>query len=175
MNHLWRIILTTSILVGAGCAQIPQPAIDVSRQVSSGISALGTNGQDMVTAWEEVAYALLDERWSQIYRKAESDYRTKRQLAKTVALNSEQQEEVAGLATLMRDESRKKIGIRSADMRKIIDANTKTTLEANDSVTRLLVSAKSVLSGQQETAKQLADQVKIPSDASKFVSDLLKP
>jgi len=82
---------------------------------------------------------------------------------------------LASLAALMRDESRKRINGRANEMRKIVDANTKTTFEANDSVTRLLVSARSVLYGQQEAAKQVAEQAKIPPDITKFITDLLKP
>lgn len=175
MLRFYTAILPITFAVLSGCAQVPQAAIDVSRQVSSGISSIGNNGQDVVTAWEETTFALLDERWKQIYKKADNEFRKKRQVANTAVLTAEQQEEVAGLAALIRDESRKKIAARANEMRKVIGANTKTTLEANESVTQLLVSASAVLATQQAAARQVADQAKLPTDLGKFVSSLIEP
>lgn len=175
MRHFYRLLTIISIAVLAACAQVPQAAIDVSRQVSTGITSLGENGQDAIAAWEETAFALLDERWSQIYKKADAEFRKKRQLAAAATLSADQAEEVAGLAALIRDEARKKIAGKASEMRKIITANAKTTLEANESVTQLLVSSNAVLTTQQSAAKQVAEQVKLPADLANFVSDLIKP
>lgn len=175
MQYLTRLILIIPVVMLAGCAQVPQAAIDVSRQVSTGISSIGTNGLDTVAAWEETALALLDERWSQIYKKADAEFRKKRNIAANAALTPDQSEDVAALATLVRDEARKKITGKADEMRKIISGNTKTTLEANESVTQLLISANSVLSAQQSAAKQVAEQAKLPSDLNQFVLELIKP
>jgi len=175
MQRTLRLLLIVPIAFLTACAQVPISAIDVSRQVSTGISSLGTNGQDAVAAWEEVALALLDERWSQIYKRADSEYRKKRQIAAGTALAADQVEEVAGLATLIRDDVRKKITGKANEMRKVITENAKTTLEANESVTRLLISANSVLSTQQAVAKQMTEHAKLPADLNTFVLNLIKP
>ena len=60
-------------------------------------------------------------------------------------------------------------------MRKVISGNAKTALEANESVTQLLISANSVLTQQQAVAKQVAEQAKLPSDLNAFVLNLIKP
>lgn len=175
MQSIVRFLLIISLGLLTACAQVPLAAIDVSRQVSTGISSIGTNGLDTVAAWEETALALLDERWSQIYKKADTEFRKKRQIAVGTALTPDQVEDVAGLAALVRDEARKKINGKANEMRKVISGNTKNTLEANESVTQLLVSANSVLTVQQAAAKQVAEQAKLPSDLSAFVLNLIKP
>ena len=175
MHPTLRLFFVVPIAFLTACAQVPISAIDVSRQVSTGISSLGTNGQDVVTAWEEVALAFLDERWSQIYKRADSEYRKKRQIATSAALTADQVEEVAGVATLIRDDARKNITAKANEMRKVISGNAKTALEANESVTQLLISANSVLTQQQAVAKQVAEQAKLPSDLNAFVLNLIKP
>lgn len=175
MPPIVRLLMIIPLAVLSACAQVPLATIDVSRQVSTGIASIGTNGLDTVAAWEETALALLDERWSQIYKKADNEFRKKRQIAVGTALTPDQTEELAGLATLVRDEARRKISGKANEMRKVISENTKTTLEANESVTRLLISANSVLTVQQTAAKQVAEQAKLPSDLNAFVLDLVKP
>ena len=175
MQPTIRLFLVFPIVFLTACAQVPLSAIDVSRQVSTGISSLGNNGQDAVAAWEEVVLALLDERWSQIYKRADSEYRKKRQIAAGAALTADQVETVAGVATLIRDDARKKITGKANEMRKVISGNAKTTLEANESVTQLLISANSVLTTQQAVAKQVAEQAKLPADLNSFVLNLIKP
>lgn len=175
MQPAFRLLLIVPVALLTACAQVPISAIDVSRQVGTGVSSLSTNGQDAVVAWEEVALALLDERWGHIYKRADSEYRIKRQIAASAALTADQSVEVAGLATLIRDDARKKITGKANEMRKVISANTKTTLEANESVTQLLISANSVLTTQQTLAKQAVEHAKLPTDLNTFVLNLLKP
>ncbi len=175
MPSIVRLLLIIPLGLLTACAQVPLATIDVSRQVSTGITSIGTNGLDTVATWEETALALIDERWGQIYKKADNEFRKKRQIAVGTALTLDQTEDVAGLATLVRDEARKKITGKANEMRKVISDNTKTTLEANESVTRLLISTNSVLGVQQAAAKQVAEQAKLPSDLNKFILDLIKP
>ena len=61
------LIFIAILTFTTGCSSIPQAAIDVNKQVSAGISALGENGIEMVDAWEKSAFNMLDERWSKIY------------------------------------------------------------------------------------------------------------
>ncbi|MBK7955788.1 MAG: hypothetical protein IPK02_18650 [Candidatus Accumulibacter sp.] len=166
------LLLVLSVLI-AGCAQIPQAAIDVNRQVSSGISALGQNGQDLIAAWEETGYAILNDRWSQIYKNADTAYRTKKNIVIGTALTAQQQEEVAGMAVLVRDAVRTKIRDEASILRKTVSSNTAITLEANDSITALLISANSVLSGQQSALKQVVGLVPIPPAIGQFVTDAI--
>lgn len=166
------LLLVFSGLI-TGCAQIPQAAIDVNRQVSAGISALGQNGQDLITAWEETGYAILDDRWSQIYRNADTTYRTKKTIAAGSALTAQQQEDVAGIAVLVRDAVRTKISAEASTLRKTVSSNTIITLEANDSITALLISANSVLSVQQSAIKQVVGLAPIPPAIGKFVTDAI--
>lgn len=170
---LMKFFAIALIMLLTACAQVPVAAIDLSRQVGQGISAIGANGQDAIAAWEEVALSLVDERWSQIYKKADNEYRKKYQIAAGATLNSTQTEDLAGLAALMRDEVRKKISTKAIEMRKVVSANTKATLEANDSVTNLLISANSVLTVQQAVAKQALDQAKLPTDINNYVKGLI--
>jgi hypothetical protein len=175
MQSAFRLLPFVPIALLTACVQVPISAIDLSRQVNTGISSLGTNGQDAVAAWEEVALALLDERWSQIYKRADSEYRKKRQITASSTLTADQAEEVAGLAALIRDDARNKVTGKANEMRKVISGNTKTTLEANESVTQLLISANSVLTTQQTVAKQVVEHTKLPTDLNTFVLNLIKP
>ncbi len=63
-------LIASLFVVITGCSNIPQAAIDVNKQVSVGINALGENGVEMVKAWELSAYSMLDEKWSKVYAKA---------------------------------------------------------------------------------------------------------
>lgn len=175
MQPAFRLLLLAPVALLTACAQVPISAIDANRQVGTGISSLSANGQDAVAAWEEVALALLDERWGQIYKRSDSEYRKKRQIAASSALTADQAEEVAGLATLIRDDARKKIIGKANEMRKVISGNTKTTLEANESVTQLLISANSVLTKQQTLVKQAVEHENLPTDLNTFVLNLIKP
>ena len=175
MQLAFRFLILVSVGMLAACAQVPIAAIDVSRQVGTGISSLSSNGQDAVASWEEVALALVDERWTLIYKKADSEYRKKHQIASSHTLTAEQAEEIAGLAALLRDEVRKKIIVKSNEMRKVISDNAKITLIGNESVTQLLVSSNSVLTTQQTLAKQAVEYAKLPNDLNMFVLNLIKP
>lgn len=170
-----RLLLIIPVALLTACAQVPVSAIDVSRHVGTGISSLSTNGQDAVAAWEEVALSLLDERWGQIYKRADSEYRKKRLIATHAVLTADQAEEVAGLAALIRDDARKKITEKATEMRKTISANTKATLEANESVTQLLISANSALTTQQGLTSKTAELAKLPADINAFIANLIKP
>ena len=161
------------VAIAAGCVHVPQAAIDVNKQVSIGITSISENGQEMINAWEETGYMVLDDRWSQVYRRAEVEYRKKKNLADSAVLNSQQQEDVAGLATLIRDDVRKKIHNEANKMRQIISANTKTTLEANNSITNLLISASSMISSQQTALKEVTKLIPIPPEIVKFVSNAI--
>ena len=167
------VSMVAYVMFFTGCVQIPQAAIDVNRQVSTGISSLGDNGQEMVRAWEETAYMVLDEKWGQIYKKAESAYRSKKGIAAGTTLSAQQREDVAGVATLVRDEIRKKIRAEADNMRSIISSNTKSTLEANESITNLLISANAVTSMQQSAIKQVGTLIPIPPAISTFVNSAI--
>ncbi len=160
--------------VSAGCVSVPQAAIDVNRQVSKGITTIGDNGLAMVEAWEESAYNMLDERWSNVYAKADSTYRSKKGLSTTAALSYSQQEDVAGLAVLIRSEVRKKIKTKADSMREIISQNVKNTLDANESLTDLLVSASAVSSLQKSALKEVGSLVPIPPGVTTFIASSLK-
>lgn len=167
-------VALAAILFLSACAQIPQAAIDVNKQVSTGITAIGANGQEMVRAWEESGYKMLDERWTQVYKKAEASYRTKRKIAKDSSLTAQQQQDVAGLASLVRDKVRTKIRAEADKMRSIIASNTKTTLEANESITNLLVSANTVNTTRQSALKEVGKLVPIPPEITGFIDNALK-
>jgi hypothetical protein len=166
------LLLIAAALLGA-CAQVPVAAIDVNRQVGVGITTLGSNGQDLVNAWEETAFAVIDERWSRMYGKAEADFRARRRIAADAPLTAQQQEDLAGLATLVRDQLRQKISARANEMRKVLATNTRNTQDANESITQLLISANTVLTQQQSALKQVGEQLKIPGEVGKFMSDLV--
>lgn len=170
-----RLLVLVPVALVSACAQVPISAIDASRQVNTGISTLSSNGQDAVSAWEQAALALLDERWSQIYKRADIEYRKKRQINASEALKTDQAEQVAGLATLIRDDARKKIAGTANEMRKVILENSKVTLEANESVTQLLISANSVLTTQQTSAKQVVEYGKLPADINTLVLSFIGP
>lgn len=162
------------MLVLSGCVHIPQAAIDVNRQVSKGIDTLRENGQQMVVAWEETAYRVLDERWTQVYTRAEKDFRAKRSVPAAAGLTRQQQEDVAGLATLMRDGVRVKIRAKAEEMQQIIAANAKTTLEANESITNLLINASTAAAAQQSVLKGVGGLLPIPPEVSKFIDGALE-
>ncbi len=167
--------VTVITLVGAsyGCVSVPQAAIDVNRQVSQGISTIGGNGVAMVDAWEESAYNMLDERWSNIYAKADSTYRSKKGLVQGAQLTYQQQEDVAGLAVLIRSEVRKRIKDEADNMKGIISSNVRSTLEANDSVTDLLASASAVSSLQKSALKDVGNLIPIPPAIGSFITNSL--
>jgi hypothetical protein len=167
------VLFAAAVLV-SGCVQIPQAAVDVNRDVSKGISALRDNGNEMVDAWEEMGYRMLDERWARVYSKADADFRAKRKLAPGSALSADQQQNVAGLATLYRDEVRKKIQAKAAELRAVINKNAKMTLDANESITSLLISANAVTSVQQTALKSVGELVPVLPKVSSFVEELLK-
>ena len=170
-NVFIGIALAASLVTG--CARIPQAAIDVNIHISTGITVLGNNGQEMVNAWEESAYRMLDERWGKIYELAETKYRTKKSIAPATALSKKQLEDVAGIAVLARDDVRKKVHAEANSMRSIIAANTKTTLEANESITKLLVSANAVGTTRRAAIKQVGSLIPIPPAISDFIDSAL--
>lgn len=170
---LIKLFSVVLVIFLSACAQVPFAAIDLNRQVSQGISAIGDNGQAAIAAWEAVALSLVDERWGQIYKKADIEYRKKYQIAGGIALTSTQAEELAGLAALLRDEVRSKIFAKAMEMRKVVSVNTKATLDANDSVTNILISANAVLTVQQTAAKQVLEQARLPTDVNNFVKNLI--
>ncbi|OZG72965.1 hypothetical protein BTA51_13480 [Hahella sp. CCB-MM4] len=168
-------IVFVSALVGgnAGCVSVPQAAIDVNKQVSNGISTIGGNGIAMVDAWEESAYNMLDERWAKIYAKADSTYRTRKGVAQGAQLTYQQQEDIAGLAVLIRSDVRKKIKDEADSMRGIIASNVKNTVEANDSITGLLASASAVSSLQKSALKEVGSLIPIPPVIGSFITNSL--
>jgi hypothetical protein len=166
--------LSLFILALNSCVHIPQSAVDVNRQVSKGIETLQENGQQLVAAWEETAYRVLDERWKQVYARAEKDYRAKRNVPLTSVLTKEQQEDVAGVATLIRDGVRTKIHAKAEEMRQAITANAKTTLEANESITNLLISANVATAAQESVLKAVGKLLPIPPELSKFLDNALE-
>jgi len=174
MNIRSIIFIVTLSFIATGCSNIPQAAIDVNKQISKGISALGENGTEMVNAWEQSAYNMLDEKWSKIYEKADASYRAKKGIATGTSLTAQQQEDVAGLSVLIRDEVRAKIRTEANGMKTIIISNTKNTLAANDSVTDLLVSANAVTTFQQAAIKEVGNLIPIPPAITTFISDSLK-
>ena len=174
MNIRNLALITVLLYLVTGCSSIPQAAIDVNKQVSVGISTLGKNGIEMIEAWEQSAFNMLDERWSKVYEKADSSYRTKAGIAAGTALTAQQQEDVAGLATLIRDEVRIKISNEASSMRDIINTNTQNTLAANESITNLLVSANAVATFQQSAIKEVGSLIPIPPAISDFISNSLQ-
>jgi hypothetical protein len=170
---VWGMALFALLMLSA-CARIPQAAIDVNRQVSTGITAIGANGQEMVRAWEETGYKMLDDRWSQVYSRAEAAYRKKKGIADGTALTSNQHEDVAGLAALVRDKVRGKIRAEAEKMRGIIVANTKATLEANESITGLLISANAVFASRQALIKEVGTLIPIPPGITEFIGNALQ-
>jgi hypothetical protein len=174
MNIRSIIFIATLSFIASGCSSIPQAAVDVNKQVSKGISILGENAIEMVNAWEQSAYNMLDEKWSKVYTKADASYRSKKGIAAETPLTAQQQEDVAGLSALIRGEVRFKIRAESDEMKSIITLNTKNTLAANESVTDLLVSANAVATFQQAAIKEVGNLIPIPPAISTFISDSLK-
>ena len=166
--------IVTLFFIATGCSSIPQAAIDVNKQVSAGIRALGENGIEMVNAWEQSAYNMLDEKWSKVYEKADVSYRSKKSISAGAVLTSQQQEDVAGLSALIRDEVRSKIKSEANGMKSIIMSNTKNTLAANESITDLLVSANAVATFQQAAIKEVGNLIPIPPAINTFINDSLK-
>ncbi len=174
MKYKRYIPVTILILVITGCSSIPQAAIDVNKQVSIGIKTIGENGIEMVSAWQKSAYNMLDERWSLVYAKADATYRTGRGIASGATLTAQQQEEVAGLSVLIREEVIKKIDAKTESMRTIINENTKNTLAANDSITNLLISANAVATLQQTAIQEVGNLLPIPPAVSTFITNTLQ-
>ncbi|WP_282131438.1 hypothetical protein [Pseudoalteromonas aliena] len=169
-----NITLIASLFVAiTGCSNIPQAAIDVNKQVSVGINALGENGVEMVKAWELSAYSMLDEKWSKVYAKANESYRSKKSIAQNAVLTAQQQEGVAGLSALIRDEVRSKINTKANSMKSIIMSNTKNTIAANESITNLLISANAIVNFQQSAVKEVGKIIPIPPAISTFINDSL--
>ena len=173
MTRVFSAVVLATVTLG-GCTSVPQQAITANQQVSKGIAAIGDNGLAMVDAWEHSAYAMLDERWHKVYTKAEQSYRGKRQLADNDNLNSQQREDVAGLAALIRTQVRGSIHDEADRMRRTIHGNVQATLEANESITELLISANSVLSLQQSAIKEVGDLLPIPPTISTFIDKSLQ-
>jgi len=168
------LIFIAILTFTTGCSSIPQAAIDVNKQVSAGISALGENGIEMVDAWEKSAFNMLDERWSKIYEKSDASYRSSKGIAAGAALTPQQQEDVAGLSTIIRGEVREKIRVEASGMRSIINSNTKNTLAANESITNLLASANAVATFQKSAIKEVGSLIPIPPAISDFINSSLQ-
>ncbi len=110
LRNLILVFIATLAFITTGCSNIPQAAIDVNKKVSAGISTLGENGIEMVDAWEQSAFDMLDERWTNIHKKAGASYRNSKGITAGTTLTLQQQEDVAGLSAFIRDEIRKKLG-----------------------------------------------------------------
>lgn len=173
MNQKSLIITLVILSFVTGCTNIPQAAIDVNKQVSVGISTLGENGIEMVNAWEKSAFTMLDEKWNKVYEKADSTYRSGRSIAVGTPLTAQQQEQVAGLAALIRGDVRIKIRQEASSMRTIINSNTQSTLEANESITDLLISANAVTNIQQSAITKVGSLIPIPPVISDFITSTL--
>ncbi|AZZ98464.1 hypothetical protein [Pseudoalteromonas sp. R3] len=173
MKNVILILITLCAFI-SGCSSIPQAAIDVNKEVSKGIESLGENGLEMINAWEQSAYNMLDERWSKIYEKADSTYRSQKGIAAGASLSPKQMEDVAGLSSLVRDEVREKIRSEANLMRDTIKSNMKNILDANESITNILVSANGVAKFQQTAIKKVGELVPIPPAISTFITDSLQ-
>lgn len=174
LRNVTFVCVAIMAFITTGCSRIPQAAIDVNKQVSAGISSLGENGIEMVDAWEQSAFNMLDERWSNIYEKADASYRSNKGIAVETALTSQQQEDVAGLSVLIRDQVREKISTEANSMRNIINSNTKNTLDANESITNLLASANAITTFQQSAIKEVGSLIPIPPVISDFINNTLQ-
>lgn len=170
-----RLVITLIALsFVTGCTNIPQAAIDVNKQVSVGINTLGENGIEMVNAWEKSAFNMLDEKWDKVYQKADATYRSNKGVAAGAALTVQQQKDIAGLAALIRGEVRTKIRQEASSMRNIINSNTQSTVEANESITDLLISANAITNIQQSAIKKVGSLIPIPPAISEFITSALQ-
>ena len=136
-----RLFFSALLAVSLGlsaCAEIPAEAVEANQQVSVGIKTLQDNGLALISAWENTGYMVLDSKFDDVYARADKIYRTKKSVAAGTALTAEQQRDVAGLATLIRDEVRKKVAAQAAEFRQIVKENANTTLNAKRFVTIIL-------------------------------------
>ena len=156
-----------------GCASIPPQAIELNKNVSTGIDALEENAIEMVNAWEQSGFMILDESWDKLYDKAESDYRTKKGITTGTSLTADQTKDVAGLAVLIRDEVRKKITDEAISYRSIIKNNATEITQANDSITGLLQEANRAIGKRQVVMDQVQGILPIPPNLTSFIKTTL--
>lgn len=177
LRHFIYIFLPLAVLftLSTGCANVPKSAITVNQQVSKGIETLKQNGNTMINAWEETGYRVINEQWDKIYEKAEIIYREENSIVSDIALNEgEQKKDVAGIATLIRDELRSKVKVKADEMRKIVSSNASTTLKANESITNLLISVNEVGESREAVLQSVGELLPIPPDVKEFVNKALE-
>jgi hypothetical protein len=158
------LLLISMVLVFSACgAKIPSESIALNQNVTTGIEALRQNALDIIKAWEEVANSTIDEKWSELYSRAEDMFWKKRTLAPT-GPTQEQLMEIAGLAGRIKDKLREVVRDKANEMRRTVMENAEATLKMNNGVTDLLSSARRVIETNEALLDTIKDMVPIPLD-----------
>ncbi|MCZ6861278.1 MAG: hypothetical protein O7I42_13555, partial [Alphaproteobacteria bacterium] len=111
----------------------------------------------------------MDERWSKIYATGENFYRGKRNLTAAAVLTAPQREEAAGVANLLRDVVIDKIRTQANKYRTTAARNARHLLRANESITKLLVSSREVISARAAVVEKAGELVPILPVVKGFV------
>lgn len=147
----------------ASCAPaIPPEAPGLSRYVGQGVAGIRQNARSVIDAWEQVALALVDERWAELYSRALDAYRARRSVEGE--LSAEQHRDVAGLAALMRDGLTRGVRDKAGEMRAQVDENTDVTMKMSNGLTDLLTSARTVIEANEALLGTIKDIVPVPTN-----------
>lgn len=158
-----------AVLMVAGCVNIPPESITVNRKVSDGISVMEQNTTLVIDAWRDMAIALLEWQFDDIYDQAEAKYRSRKSIPANQALTGEQERDVAAFVVLVNQEVRNSIEEQVAAMKKVTRQNANALGSANDSITKLLESAQSVISGRHGLIGDLGQLSPVIAGVSDFV------
>lgn len=162
MKNFFFVFLTVLLLTS--CApKVPPEAVPLSRSISRGIITLQENSLDLIDAWEEASYHIVKLKWSEIYKRANEIYWKKRTLPENDTPTTEQNEEIAALATLINNELNKKVRDKANEMRRVVQDNSSKIKDMNDQLVRLLTSVINVIKANEALLDTVMDIVPVPS------------
>jgi hypothetical protein len=177
--RLRRLVPALAVaVVLTACARIPPEAVEVNEQVGEGISTLQQNNLQMIEAWADLTYFIVDESGGEIHDRAAAAFErradspaVRAELARGVSRESI----IAGIAVEIRDKVRDRVAEEADKMRAVVNANARETSGANVSITRLLTSANAVVQTRASILERVGDlsPINIPEIAG-FVEQAIE-
>ena len=159
--NLKNLMIVSLLLIFGGCASIPKNGAQLNSQVSLGIQRYQQEVESIIKTLGDVQRAILDEKWEEIYRKAEHKYRNEQGLDPASPLSQEQRIDVATIASGHREDILKEIEVLESELINKTRKNSFTLIEVNDHVTSYLLSLQKLDAAKQDITNKISSLVGI--------------
>lgn len=153
------LILFLLIVPLFGCSTTPQNGSVLNQRVSDGIERNQVEIEKIIMALGDVERAILDQEWDNIYAKVEKAYMAKNSIATEMSLTQEQRAAIAANAAKTYYDLLEKISSTERTLINQTRANSKTLVDANDEVTKYLLSVEKLESASNNIKEKLSSFV----------------